>query len=402
MLILLNAQISVGADHRPFTNAEIVKIIAKIKEKNFELKDLYDREDAELLPIFFDSKIIGEKERGFVERLNALIQRQGSMAFDLMELKRWGIQILTIFDDNYPEVFIKYLGNRAPVLLYYSGNLGLIKGDFIGFSGSRLKKSNSQDEELTRAWARSALKNNFGIISGGATGIDTFATQEAIYQKGRFIEFLSDSMIKRIQINQISKAIQDDRGLLLSEVKPDASFNVGMAMARNKYIYLLAKKVIIIKAEYTIKNKKKTGGTWNGAIENINSTYIKLLVVDNKKSKGNQDLIELGATSITNPEDSKSCDLIFSDAIMIQPKETKSADLDIKMIDILKQKNTLKLVKLTKKELDKLAIIEDAISKVNDSFEELILDKKLYNKIYKYCYDAATNKPKWEQLSLLE
>jgi predicted Rossmann fold nucleotide-binding protein DprA/Smf involved in DNA uptake len=401
MLILLSSQLSKGANHRPFTNSEIVQIIAKIKEKNLELKDLYDAEGAELLTIFFDEKAPEQKGYDFIERINALIQRQGSMAFDLMDIKKWGIQILTIFDDEYPEVFRRYLGSKAPVLLYYCGNLSLINNKFIGFSGSRMNKTDKQDEDITRRWARAAVMNNFGIVSGGATGIDTFATQEAIHHQGTFIEFLSDSMIKRIQISQISKSIQEGRGLLLSEVKPDAPFNAGMAMSRNKYIYLLAQKVIAIKAEYVVKNRKKTGGTWNGVIENIKSNYRNVHVIDNIKAKGNQELIELGAIAITDPEDQDSFDLIFSNQIQTEICADDKNDLEIKMIKILKQKSTLSQVQLTKKELEKLPLIKDAIGKVNHAFDELILDKRLYDKIYKYCHDVATGKI-GEQLSLFE
>lgn len=393
-LILLNSTLSLGEVHKPFTNSEIVKIIDKLKEKNLQLKDLSWLNHEDLYKTFFDNLTENEKNDLFIERVFRLLSREGSMAFDLMEIKKWGIDILTIFDSKYPEVFKKYLGKRAPVLLYYCGNLDLLTGDYIGFSGSRLNKLTKDDEVNTRAWAKHVVEHNFGIVSGGATGVDTFAVQEAIARNANFIEFLSDSMIRRIKISHISRAIQAGHGLLLSETNPYTPFNAGMAMARNKYIYLLAKKVIIVKADYTIKSKVKTGGTWNGAVANLKSNYPKAYVIENLNVKGNKELIELGAIPITIPTDINSSQLIIEDFVN---KETKIDgkvidDVEKRMIEILKKPNTIYEVKLTDKQLEKIKSISEAIEKVQTSFSEFLVDKNIYNKFYNYCHGVAVGK----------
>lgn len=392
-LILLNSTLSVGESHKPFTNTEVVKIIDKLKEKKLELKDVYGLDFDDLYKSFFDNMPSDEKNNLFIERLLRLLSREGSIAFDMMEIKKWGIDILTIFDDKYPEIFKKYLGKRAPVLLYYCGNLDLLKNDFIGFSGSRLKNLSKEDEEVTRLWAKHVVNNHYGIVSGGATGVDTFAVQEAIFNHSEFIEFLSDSMIKRLKIVQISRAIQQGKGLLLSETNPYTPFNAGMAMARNKYIYLLAKKVIVIRADYTVKAKVKTGGTWNGAIENLKSNYPRTYVIENKKSKGNTELIELGAIPIQLPSDELSSQVILG-KLEIQPTkiDKEKTNLDQKMIEILKRPHTINQVNLTDKQMEKIKAIMDAISKVQTSFTEFVIDKKIYDKFYKYCYEVASGK----------
>jgi predicted Rossmann fold nucleotide-binding protein DprA/Smf involved in DNA uptake len=286
---------------------------------------------------------------------------------------------------------MNYLGNKAPVLLYYSGNLNLLSQNFIGFSGSRLNNLDIEDEIITRSWSNVVIKNGFGIVSGGASGVDSFAVQEAIKSKMSFIEFLSDSMIKRLKISQISKSLQEGNGLLLSESIPMAPFNAGMAMSRNKYIYLLAKKVIVIRAEYTIKNKIKTGGTWNGAIENLNSSYPKLFVIENTKAKGNIELIELGGIPIEISADESSVRKIIHDDTSIIDFEQHGLSEEYlnQMIKELKNPQTIQEVNLTKRQLEDLDEIKLAISKVDVSFKELQLNKKLVDKLYKFCFEKV-------------
>ena len=125
-------------------------------------------------------------------------------------------------------------------------------------------------------------------------------------------------------------------------------------MARNKYIYLLAKKVIVIRADYRVKVKVKTGGTWNGAIENLKSSYAKTYVIENKKSKGNTELIELGAIPIQLPSDEISSQVILG-KLEIQPTKVdlEKSNLEQKMIEVLKRPNTINLVNLTDKQMEK-------------------------------------------------
>ena len=365
-LILLCSTLCVGENHQPFTNVQISKVIEKLKEKNYELKDISSMSRNELNAIFFDKQQLDTKENEFINRIIELLKRQGSIAFDMMELKDKGIHLLTIYDEKYPKIFLEKLGNKAPSILYYIGNLELLDKKYIGFSGSRLKKTDTKDEKITNLWSKVAIQNGYGTVTGGATGIDTYATQESIRNNCHFIEFVSDSLANRAKIVKIAKSLQDGRCLLLSETHPYAKFNVGMAMARNKYIYLLSYRTIVIKAQYTIKNKKKTGGTWNGAIENLKSDYTNVCVIDNDKVNGNKDLKGLGCPSITTPDDKISYEIVFGSKYEITKEDihfeankeiVKTINLspdeiekNKKLVSILKNQNTIYEIKLTDKE----------------------------------------------------
>lgn len=78
----------------------------------------------------------------------------------------------------------------------------------------------------------------------------------------------------------------------MSMAKPDAGFNAGIAMQRNKYIYAQSEATIVVKSDY---NK---GGTWGGATEALKKEYCPVLCHDHRQYPGNMGLIKLGAVPI--------------------------------------------------------------------------------------------------------
>lgn len=404
-IILLCSTLCVGEDQHPFTNAQIYKIIDKLKEKDLELKDLSSMNFDKIKNIFYDDKNLSEEEIAFINRIISLLKRQGSMIFDMRDLNDKGIKLLTIFDDKYPKIFLDKLNGKAPVILYYLGNLDLLNKKFIGFSGSRIKKANENDEKITNMWSKAAYDNGFGTITGGASGIDTYATQESIRNNNYFIEFVSDSLANRAKIVKIAQALQNNNCLLLSETQPFASFNVGMAMARNKYIYLLSHRTIVVKAQYTIKNKKKTGGTWNGAIENMKTNYANVCVIENNKVNGNKELKEMGIPTITTPDDKLSFDIVFGDDYHLENNVSLPQEIVDKLLQILKDEHTIDEIKFTKKEQENIDKIKYAISKVSSNLTELNTGTASTNKkIIKYVTQKYESnlKNKGQQLSIFD
>lgn len=312
MLILLMTTLCVGDNIKPFTNTEMRKILLLFKSKNYELSHLYNKSNAELLDIFqLQDNLIGHS---FVERITNLLGRQGSLAFDLVDIKEWGINIVTIFDETYPKKILNTLNEKAPYLLYYAGDLNITSKRLLGFSGSRLKANDKSINDYVKGWVDLAYSKNYGIVSGGAKGIDTYAADAAILNEQYLVEFLSDSLFKKVHNARVSKMIREGKMLLLSEVNPYAGFNAGMAMSRNKYIYALSEKVIVPRASYTIKGTLKTGGTWNGVIENLKHENPKAFVWE-RKIANNKELISMGAYKLGLSSEEDSVNYIFGNEV---------------------------------------------------------------------------------------
>jgi len=78
--------------------------------------------------------------------------------------------------------------------------------------------------------------------------------------------------------------------------RPDASWSVGGAMGRNKLIHGFGEYTV------TIRSGDETGGTWEGATENLSNDWSSLLVcTHHEDAPGNEKLISMGGIGI-DPE----------------------------------------------------------------------------------------------------
>src|SRR5690606_42161140 len=78
--------------------------------------------------------------------------------------------------------------------------------------------------------------------------------------------------------------------VLVSPFNPEAGFNVGNAMARNKHIYCLSDAAVVV------NSKPDKGGTWTGATEDLKSGWVPLWVQHkDDPASGNAALVQKGA-----------------------------------------------------------------------------------------------------------
>ena len=175
-------------------------------------------------------------------------------------------------------------------------DLNLLNRPMIGFVGAR--NVELPDIDFTKHAVGKTVSLGYGVVSGGAKGIDTVAGTEAILRDSFSVEYLSDSMLKKLKSSETVKRIQSGKLLMLSVVKPDAGFNVGIAMMRNRYIYAQSEATVVVHSDL---NK---GGTWTGATENLRYAWCPTLCW-NHQYPGNKALIEKGAAAISDTWDGR-------------------------------------------------------------------------------------------------
>lgn len=230
-----------------------------------------------------------------VKRIKCLLDRAGVIAFILEEMWSKGINVVTRADDDYPRQLKNKLKHLAPPLLYYCGDISLVNRKGIAVVGSRNIEVDAL--EFTKKLARKATMEGLAIYSGGARGVDSVSEQEALNSDGISISFIADSLESRIKKKEIRKKIEEKKLLLFTAVNPKSGFTVANAMNRNKYVYALSDGAFVISSDY---NK---GGTWAGALENINNGWVNTFVRLKKELKGNEELIKKGAIAIENLEE---------------------------------------------------------------------------------------------------
>lgn len=282
-IIAVCSHLCVGENVKPFEPNEWAKLVVMLREKDIQPKDLFTLSSVDFMNYF-----------GYcteqAERLSRLIDRSGSIAFEIEKYEKIGIKIVTRSDDGYPKKLKKTIKNQCPPLFYYMGNLQLCDNKFVGFVGSR--DVDEDDISFTRKTVDKVISRGYGIVSGGAVGIDEVSRERALEIGGCVVEYISDSLIKKAKDKNIINAIKSGNLLILSVVKPDSGFQAGIAMMRNRYIYAQSIGTIVVKSDY---NK---GGTWNGATDNLKNRWCTQFCRINDSYAGNTALIKNGAIPI--------------------------------------------------------------------------------------------------------
>ena len=268
---------------KPLTPTEYARFAMWLHQSGFTPADLLDNQETVL------AQWQDPKQKITQERISTLFLRGASMGFALEHWAKHGIWVVSRANALYPKALKGKLGDTRPPILFGTGNQALLNKPGIGFVGSR--SIDADDEAFAKAKAELAVAQGYTVVSGGAKGIDQTAMLSALNCGGESVGIMADSLLRASTKKEYRQALKENRLALISPFYPEAGFNTGNAMARNKYIYTLSNSVVVVKSDF---NK---GGTWNGATENLKKGWVPLLVRNNNH-QGNQELIKLGAVAI--------------------------------------------------------------------------------------------------------
>ena len=226
--------------------------------------------------------------------ISELLKRRGSAEFSISKMEGMGIKITTVIDDDFPQNLRKKLGDKCPPLLYYSGDSGISQRRFVGYVGSR--KVDDADRTWTEKMVAKTTNDRYGVVSGGAKGIDLISTGHALSLGSYAIEFLAEGIGKRIKDPTSLNYIVEGKLLLYSAASPLAKGNrnsfVASAMERNKFIYAQSSETVVVRSGL------REGGTWAGATDALKNNWCKVYVWDQKSYPGNQALIDGGGIGL--------------------------------------------------------------------------------------------------------
>jgi len=222
-------------------------------------------------------------------RISALLQRGVMLSLAVEKWTSQGLWILGRSDSQYPKRLKQILQHLAPAILYGIGNIKLLSQGGLAIVGSR--DIDEEGLDRTQRVAQTCAEQEMQVISGGARGVDTAAMLSALEAGGTAIGVLADSLAKAAVAGKYRAGIKEGRLTLVSACDPNAGFNVGNAMGRNKYIYALADRALVVSCS------GGTGGTWAGAIEALEKIKdIPVFVqIDGAVPEGNQQLLKRGA-----------------------------------------------------------------------------------------------------------
>lgn len=266
---------------KPLSNNEWARFAIWLKDHDLEPASLLRGDLQTLLAGWIDRSIS-------VARLEQLMGRGTALGLSLEKWQRAGLWILTRSDPEYPERLKRRLRSESPAVLFGSGNKALLNKGGIAVIGSR--DASDEDLAFTEKLGKEAATQGYSIVSGGARGVDQSAMLGALEIEGTVVGVLADSLLKAATSGKYRKRIMSGDLVLTTPFNPEAGFNVGNAMSRNRYIYCLADAAVVI------NSTPDKGGTWNGALEDLKARWVPLWVKHNTNPKsGNSELVRRGA-----------------------------------------------------------------------------------------------------------
>jgi DNA processing protein len=190
--------------------------------------------------------------------------------------------ILTIDDENYPEIF-KQL-SMPPLILFYEGELELIHELMVGVIGSR--KPLIQSIDYTKKLIQFL---NVPVVSGLAYGIDSIAHTECLNNSLKTIAVIG-SGFENVYPKE-HQLLFESCHLVLSEYPPKTKPKPHYFIQRNRIIACLSDALIITEA----KVKSGTSHTARFALELGKDIYCVPGDPESKHFQGCLNLINDGA-----------------------------------------------------------------------------------------------------------
>lgn len=240
-------------------------------------------------------------------RLTRLVGRGFQLAQALDYWSARSIWVVSRADARYPKRIKSRLKHDAPPIMYGCGDPDLVDNGGLAVVGSR----DADDEMLSyaqRAGERAASAGR-GLISGGAKGVDSAAMDGAEALGGIVCNVMAEGLAQAAISRRFRDGLQERRTLLISPYDPSAGFNVGHAIARNKFIFALADVGLVVNSDL------ERGGTWAGAIEQLRKLHFVPLYIrsSGKRSAGLDALLREGALPWPEPEDGEALEALFAD-----------------------------------------------------------------------------------------
>ncbi len=255
-ILLLTAPLIVGRAKRSadlLTPGEYKRLARRLRELEAQPADFLGSAAAELVSacerVVEKSRLEGLLARGFL--LSQAVERWQARSI-------WAVSRA---DPEYPRRLKKRLEERSPALLFGCGDARLLESGGLAVVGSR--HVDPELIEYTAEIGRLAAAAGRTLVSGGARGIDQAAMRGALEAGGRVLGVLADSLERAALRREHRRFLMEDQLVLVSPYDPNAGFNVGHAMQRNKLIYALADAALVVSADLG------KGGTWAGATEQL-------------------------------------------------------------------------------------------------------------------------------------
>ena len=313
---------------------------------------------------------LDEKETEDLENAKSELPNYSFLAESLISQ---GFDLIPINSQEYPETLKQNLKMKySPSLLYVKGNKQLLHEPSVAIVGAR--NASEISLKFTRNIAKICVENYQVIVSGFAKGVDKTALDATLEVFGHSIIVLPQGIMTFASgFRKYYTQVVEGDVLILSTFHPRVPWNVGLAMARNTYIYGLAKEI------YVAESNSK-GGTWSGVIDGLRKGRTIYVRKPNPAEKNANNLLILrGAIPVDmngkplESEDSNKFEQDIKNALLnksLTAKEIKDAlHLDINTVKLSNLLSKLDFIESGKGKNAKIFYLKDSEKSLGSLFD---------------------------------
>lgn len=167
------------------------------------------------------------------------------------ELKDKGINVISLFDENFPSTNVKLKNSERPFFFAYRGDITLLNNVDKNVAVIGVLTPTNEIVEREQKVVKSLAEKGYNIVSGLAKGCDTVAHNESIKNNAKTIAFLP-STIKNIYPKEnikLANEIVENGGLIITEYVNESKNkyeSVKRFIERDRLQALYSKAVILI------------------------------------------------------------------------------------------------------------------------------------------------------------
>jgi DNA processing protein len=209
--------------------------------------------------------------------------------------------VVAIGDNNFPPYRGKVKNSEQPIVLFYRGNLSLLKATNKNIAVIGLLNPDDNIESIERELVAELVKNGATIVSGLALGCDTIAHSQALHSNGKTVAILPSPLnnILPKTNKDLAKEIVTNNGLLITEYYEDAKskMELGGRYQERDRLQALFSDSIILSASYAKNDQGYDSGSRLAMEYSLNYSipraviYDSLIDINNPKFDLNRQLI---------------------------------------------------------------------------------------------------------------
>lgn len=184
---------------------------------------------------------------------------------DILRLEGFIDGIVAIGDKTFPHYRGRVKNSEQPVVLFYRGDINLLKATNKNIAVIGLLNPDSDIEKIEQEVVSELVKNDATIISGLALGCDSIAHRQTLQLNGKTVAILPSPLTNILPAKNIELAneIISKNGLLITEYYADAKskMELGGRYQERDRLQALFSDFIILSASYAKNDQGNDSGS---------------------------------------------------------------------------------------------------------------------------------------------